>query len=81
MEEGIRSTCKPRWGMMTFAFLNDGFKPTLWHTLYQVVGPIGGKYDGIYTEGAPKSLKQAKEWDKIYEQRRLEREEIEDANS
>jgi hypothetical protein len=58
MEEGVRETCKPRWGMVTFAYLNDGMKPTLWHTWKQVMDP-NGPYDGIYPGGAPRNRAEA----------------------
>jgi hypothetical protein len=64
MDEGIIATCKPRWGHVTFGWLNDGFKPTVWHTWRQLThSSITDKYTGIYPEGAPKSKKQADEWE------------------
>lgn len=62
-ETGIKNTIKPRWGLMTFAYLNDGIKPTLWHTWRQITRNDLDKYTGIYTTGAPKSFKQAVEWE------------------
>jgi hypothetical protein len=62
-EDGIKSTCAPRWGAITFSFLNDGYSPTLWHTWRQLIHDGSDKYTGIYTMGAPKSLKQAQEWE------------------
>lgn len=63
--EGLRNTCKPRWGLITFAFLNDGMKPTWWHTWYQVThkDAVGDPFVAIYPGGAPKSLAQAKAWE------------------
>lgn len=53
-EEGVVDTCKPRWGMLTFAYLNDGFKPTIWHAVYQILHPLDkGEHSGIYPSGAP----------------------------
>lgn len=68
-DEGIKATIKPRWGLMTFAYLNDGHKPTLWHTWRQITRGPQDKYTGLYVgfadkRGAPKSLKQAQEWEK-----------------
>jgi hypothetical protein len=71
-EDGIVSTCKPRWGGVTFGYLNDGMKPTLWHTYIQLTRSHMSKYAGIYPGGAPKSRKQAKEWeDKWAQERKL----------
>lgn len=61
--EGWRSTIKPRWGAITFSFLNDGMKPTLWHTWRQVRYDQNDPYTGIYVSGAPVSLAQAQEWE------------------
>jgi hypothetical protein len=36
LDEGVYQTCKPRWGTITYSFLNDGFSPTLWHTWKQM---------------------------------------------
>jgi hypothetical protein len=70
-EHGIKDTIKPRWGMMTFAYLNDGIKPTVWHTFWQITHGFNHKYSGIYPQGAPHSLKQAQEWEREWEQKRL----------
>lgn len=59
LDEGLYQTLKPRWGALTFSYLNDGMKPTLWHTIQQVLYP-NGPYSGLYTDGAPKSLLEAK---------------------
>jgi hypothetical protein len=70
-EDGIKGTIKPRWGLMTFAYLNDGIKPTLWHTWRQVThSDHTDPYCGIYPRGAPKSLRQAIEWDEYWEAKR-----------
>jgi hypothetical protein len=61
--EGVRSTLKPRWGGITFAYLNDGIKPTVWHTWRQITHDQTDPYTGIYTTGAPRSLAQAREWE------------------
>jgi hypothetical protein len=66
-EDGIKSTCKPRWGAVTFGWLNDGIKPTLWHTYIQLTRNHMSKYSGIYPNGAPKSKKQADEWETRWE--------------
>lgn len=66
LTEGVYQTCKPRWGAITFCFLNDGIRPTLWHSWYQVTHENTAPYAGIYTgkQGAPKSLAQAEEWER-----------------
>lgn len=75
MDEGIKNTCKPRWGSVTFGWLNDGMKPTVWHTWRQLThNHVDDPYTGIYPSGAPKSLKQAQEWDAKWEQERLDKE-------
>lgn len=70
LDEGIYATCKPRWGAITFGWLNDGFKPTIWHTWRQLTHDHTDKYTGIYTMGAPKSLKQAEEWEREWADKR-----------
>jgi len=71
LEDGILDTCKPRWGAVTFGWLNDGIKPTVWHTWRQLTHKHSiDPYTGIYPMGAPKSLKQAKEWEDKWEQER-----------
>lgn len=54
-DEGLMSTIKPRWGLLTFHFLNDGLHPTLWHTWKQITGRQQGKYTGIWTPRAPRN--------------------------
>lgn len=76
-EDGIVSTCKPRWGGITFGWLNDGMKPTLWHTYIQLTRThTRSKYAGIYPGGAPKSRKQADEWEIKWEKEREDRENL-----
>ena len=58
-DEGVYATCKPRWGAITFSFLNDGFSPTPWHTWIQLTGHEG-PYGGIWTDGAPRDEADAK---------------------
>lgn len=57
--EGFRQTLKPRWGGITFAFLNDGMGATVWHTWRQITHDQTDPYTGIYVKGAPHSLKEA----------------------
>jgi hypothetical protein len=54
MDEGLRSTLKPRWGLLTFHFLNDGMRPSLWHTTQSVMRPRQ-EYTGIWVGRAPRS--------------------------
>lgn len=61
IEEGVVQTCKPRWGALTFAFLNDGMGATVWHTWRQITHGQDDPYTGIYVDGAPASLKEAEE--------------------
>jgi hypothetical protein len=68
LSEGPRVTCQPRWGSITFAFLNDGCRPTLWHTYWQMTHDQLDPYTGIYPRGAPKSLRQAQEWEREWRQ-------------
>lgn len=69
--EGVYQTCKPRWGGITFGFLNDGCGATLWHTWRQVTrSNVGDKYTGIYPGGAPVSLAEAQAWEKKWEAER-----------
>jgi len=53
---GVRDTLKPRWGALTFSFLNDGMKPTLWHTWRSIVDPE----EGIWVGRAPRNATDAK---------------------
>jgi len=65
LSEGVHDTLKPRWGGVTFAFLNDGMGATVWHTWRSMTDPQG-EFSGIYVKGAPESLKQAQEWDEMW---------------
>jgi hypothetical protein len=58
IEDGPRDMLTPRWGGITFGWLNDGFSPTIWHTWQQVMHPRG-KYNGIYLKGAPRNRQEA----------------------
>jgi hypothetical protein len=60
IENGPRDMLKPRWGALTFGYLNDGMKPTVWHTVYSITHDNLAPYSGIYPSGAPKSLADAK---------------------
>lgn len=73
MEEGIYQTIKPRWGALTFSYLNDGNKPSVFHTLYTIFTSPHSKYSGLYVDerGAPKSLAQARAWDEIWKVERM----------
>jgi hypothetical protein len=62
IDEGPYQLLKPRWGGITFGWLNDGFKPTVWHTWRQLTHDQTDPYTGIYPSGAPKSLREAQEW-------------------
>ena len=55
IESGGYQTLKPRWGSMTFAFLNDGIKPTVWHTWHSITTDDAA----IYIHGAPKNRGEA----------------------
>jgi hypothetical protein len=48
IDEGIKDVFTPRWGAITFGFLNDGMKPTLWFTLLNLV-----RNQPIHPSGAP----------------------------
>lgn len=58
LDEGVVQTLKPRWGALTFGFLNDGIKPTLWHT-WQTIKDPQGPYSGIWVSGAPRNREDA----------------------
>lgn len=66
--DGVVETLKPRWGAMTFGYLNDGIRPTLWHTWQQIVG--NERYDGIWTDGAPRNRADAERKLAEYETKR-----------
>jgi hypothetical protein len=59
LDEGVKQTCTPRWGALTFHFLNDGMKPTLWHTWYEMTHDNFSPYSGIYPSGAPRNAAEA----------------------
>ncbi len=59
----------PRGGL-TFSFLNDGYRPTWWHTWYSINHDNLCPYTGIYPEGAPGSLMEAYERDEAYKAKR-----------
>jgi hypothetical protein len=63
IDEGFRATLKPRWGAITFAYLNDGCGATVWHTWRQITHDQDDPYTGIYCMGAPHSLKEAEAWE------------------
>ena len=63
IDDGPYAMLKPRWGGITFGWLNDGFRPTVWHTLRQLTHRHDDPYCGIYPSGAPRSLAEAQEWD------------------
>jgi hypothetical protein len=48
----------PRDGLV-FSFLNDGLRPTLWHTALQILRPDGDPDIGIWTLRAPRSRAEA----------------------
>ena len=49
LDEGLVETCRPRWGVLTFAFLNDGYRPTIYHAALSVLRPS----TPLYLAGAP----------------------------
>jgi len=57
IDEGPVAVLKPRWGALTFSYLNDGMKPTLWHTIMQIINHP--RYSGLYIKGAPRNKKEA----------------------
>lgn len=73
--EGPYYALKPRWGALTFSYLNDGMKPTVWHTWRQITHDhVTDPYTGLYPQGAPRSLAEAKEWEARWAQERATRE-------
>lgn len=82
LDEGIVATCQPHWGGLTFAFLNDGVRPTLWHT-WQNMTHWGEDDPGLYvtanpTDGKarpPRSRAEADAWEKYWAEARRRREE------
>jgi hypothetical protein len=68
LHEGVRNTLHPVWGAMSFSFLNDGYRPTLYHT-WQTL--IDGEHNGIWQpKGAPRNAAHAEqmlaEWEREY---------------
>ena len=60
IDEGLLETVKPRWGAMTFSFLNDGMHPTLWHTLYSMThDDHDDNLAGLYPGRAPRNRAEA----------------------
>jgi hypothetical protein len=66
-DEGLRSTLAPRWGLLTFHFLNDGMRPTIWHTVQSVLHP--GDV-GIWHPRAPRSQADADAITEYYRSKR-----------
>jgi hypothetical protein len=58
----------PRDGLI-FSFLNDGLRPTLWHTVLQILRPEGDPDIGIWTLGAPRSRAEAQALQTCYQDR------------
>jgi len=75
IEDGPVEMLTPRWGGVTFGWLNDGMKPTVWHTVHTLLHPTG-KFTGIYVEGAPSSRRQAEEWERIWASERDRKAEV-----
>jgi hypothetical protein len=71
--EGFYQTLKPRYGAITFSFLNDGCGATVWHTWKQVTEPYSD-FSGIYTMGAPKNMTEAVAWEQKWFLERQKRE-------
>lgn len=59
LEEGIYQTCKPRWGAVTFGYLNDGIRPSLWHTWQNIMHPSSEYARTLYPKGAPRNKSEA----------------------
>ena len=72
LDEGPYQMLKPRWGGITFGWLNDGIRPTVWHTWRQLTHDHSDPFTGIYTDGAPRSYAEAVEREAIYKARRNE---------
>jgi len=66
IDEGFRQTLKPRWGAITFGYLNDGCGATVWHTWRQITHDSNDPYTGIYVMGAPHSLREAEEMENTF---------------
>lgn len=53
---------------LEWAFLNDGMRPSLWHTLYELTHDGLDRYSGLYPGRAPRSRAEAerivsREWE------------------
>ena len=70
LTEGVWSTIVPRWGGITFSYLNDGMGATVWHTWNQMTTDNSDPYNGIYIYGAPRSRTHAIVLDRLYKMRR-----------
>lgn len=44
---------------LAFSFLNDWFRPTLWHTWYSMTHGSNAPLSGIYPQGAPRNRVEA----------------------
>lgn len=44
---------------LEFSYLNDGYRPTLWHTWYSMTHDNAGLFSGIWPGGAPRSRRDA----------------------
>ena len=66
----------PRSGII-FSYLNDGIRPTLWHTAIQVTRRDGDPHVGKWPGGAPRSRAEADEFDRQREDVALEADAIE----
>lgn len=67
LTEGPYLTMKPRWGALTFSFLNDGQGATVWHTWRQIRYGNDDPYTGIYVDGAPSSMTEAKSLERLWD--------------
>lgn len=47
---------------LLFSFLNDGYRPSLWHTVYSVTHDDSAPFSGIYPKGAPKNRQEAEKY-------------------
>jgi len=74
LDEGVYQTLKPRWGAITFSFLNDGFRPTAWHTWASITSRDPGLYVGRNpVDGErrpPYSKAEADLWDRLWQEQR-----------
>jgi hypothetical protein len=61
IDDGPREMLTPRWGGITFGWLNDGFRPTVWHTVWGLFHSQTDPYTGIYPKGAPASIAEARD--------------------